>query len=470
VAFDRVANILHVGWTANAGGSYTHAYHQTFDVTSKQWIGTPTQVAAGYGANNQFQVQDVAVTPKGAVALAISGHRSGGYGLSSWGTGLLVKAAGATSFPPVSTANPNLAQMNSSSGTGCNLQVFGEEIHCVFRDTPGGYGPAYSVFDVTTMQYVAKAVPIGPGNNTTPPAGAGSIYSFLMDRAGGKYVLWPSGIVSGSQIAGLHLTYAPPGKGAQNADWTDTLLFNDPATSPNGKKITGGNTGERWFTLSFAGDDSVNVLYSKPSEDWQNLYWEVWKNGAQVVGPIAPVTSTSLYKFEWVTGFRNYQVQSAGMFLVWGEHDQTAMPPQSGTVSFWRMGATGRSVEFGTACQGTLSAAPRLRCTSHPSAGSSINVVFDQNPASANCMVVIGTQPLASPLNLGFMGAPTCALDIDFPIIVPMAVNAQGELSVPWAIPSATAAGTKVYVQNFVLAPGANAAGAVTSNALAFTF
>src|SRR5690606_2181107 len=126
------------------------------------------------------------------------------------------------------------------------------------------------------------------------------------------YALWPSGIVSGSQIAGLHLTYAPPGKGAQNADWTDTLLFNDPATSPNGKKITGGNTSERWFTLSFAGDDTVNVLYSKPSEDWQNLYWELWKNGAQVLGPIAPITSTTRNKFEWVTGFRNYQVQSAG--------------------------------------------------------------------------------------------------------------------------------------------------------------
>lgn len=466
IAIDRVSNLLHVGWTAKGSTTYNSAYYQAFDVATKTWVGTPQNVAAGYGSNNQFGVQDIAVTPKGTVVLAINGHRSGGLGMSSWSTALAVKKVTDTAFPPNTSSNSNLYQMNTSSGTGCNLQVEGENIHCIFRDTAGGYGPRYSVFDTETLTYSIKAVPIGPGNNTTPPAGAGSIYSFFMDPSGGKWVLWPSGIVSGSQIAALRLAYAGPGMGGQNADWTDTQIFNDATTSPLGNKITGGNTSERWFTIAYAGNDTVNLVYSKPSEDFRNLYWEIWSAGSQVLGPVAPVTSTVDYKFQWVSGVRNNELESAAMFMVWGERDVTATPSRSGKVTFWSNRPSNRVVDFGLACQGTLSEAPNLSVDGPAASGGTFTLQFSDHPASSSTLLAVGLQLLQPPLDLQFMGAPACYLNHDFPLVTGLAMNAQGEFNLPISVPSGTPTGTAAYLQNFVLAPGANAGGAVTSNSL----
>ena len=72
--------------------------------------------------------------------------------------------------------------------------------------------------------------------------------------------------------------------------------------------------------------------------------------------------------------------------------------------------------------------------------------------------------------DLTFMMAPGCYMDIDFPVLAPWAVNAAGELKVAWVIPSTAMPGDKIYIQNFVIAPGANGAGALTSNAMAFLF
>ena len=484
ITIDRACDILHVGYTAKSSASatvYWSAYYRQFDLAKGDWIGAAQEVAIGWSRTQQFYLHDIAVTEQGTLVLAITGNSGTGGGLSYWDGGLLVKKPG-KAFPKVDKTNAGLLSYTASrrSGITPNLQVVGEVVHVAFRATTGAYGPHYSQFDTTTMKYTVKGLPVAPNNNGTingaKPVGGGNLHNMLVDRAGGKYILWVAGTQNCNNPTkqGLRLAYAPPGKGKLNADWTDTQIFFDAATkikcpAPGTNQVKGGNSTERFYALANA-SDNVFIVYSKPEDKFQTLYYDLFKSGKKVLPiTIKLATSTTANAFEWVTGFRNNEVEGGGMVLTWGERDQTATPKRSGVVKFYRVSTRGRTVSYGTACQGSLKQAPRLRTDVGPSINGPIKVIMDRHPAGAMVALALGVK--CQTFSLAPMGAPGCWMFTDFPILSFFNVNAQGSLTLPFTVPNDTKLlDVGVNLQNFVFAPGANPAGAVTSNAISVRF
>ena len=110
----RNGNLIHLLWPAKTGkagaNAYYSAWYQAFDVSKKAFVGSPELIADGYGANNQFYGYSIAETGEGHLVAAITGHRSGGLGLTGWSCGLWIKKKGATSWPT------NGIKVNTGSG------------------------------------------------------------------------------------------------------------------------------------------------------------------------------------------------------------------------------------------------------------------------------------------------------------------------------------------------------------------
>ena len=259
-----------------------------------------------------------------------------------------------------------------------------------------------------------------------------------------------------------------------NGDWQDIQVFRDIATTRTcnntlANQVKGGNSSERYYALSNAGD-TVYIVFSKPEDRFQKLYYNFYRDGkALLKQPLMLKTSTVVNAFEWITGFRNNEVEGGVMFLTYGERNQSKSPKRSGTIQLWRLGVGGNTVSFGTGCQGNLKQVPRLRTDSAPSIGANINVLLDRHPNIATLFLAFGFS--CQKLDLSFMGAPGCAMETTFPIILGTRVGAQGALTIPFKIPNnSSLLNSGANMQSFVSAVGANAAGALTSNAIALRF
>ena len=217
----------------------------------------------------------------------------------------------------------------------------------------------------------------------------------------------------------------------------------------------------------------MTVVYSKAFETFTNLYFRQYKDGVSVLPEIKLSPSGSKpYSYEWITGLRNGDFASLSTWLAFGQTNAPA--PNNGTypngqVDFWKAGSgIARTISFGTGCQGTLTKRPRVHARdSRPALGAGFKLTLDRFPATANFFLAIGTQILNPPLNLGFMGAPTCELNINFPLIVGLQMPSSGTMTVPWTVPNNNnLIGVSVFAQCLVIAPGSTPGNVVTTNAL----
>ncbi len=475
----RNCSLLHVSWAdKSANASYWSCMYQAFDVSTLKWVGTPVLIAKGYAANNQFWPVDIDVTPKGTLVICVSGHRSGGLGLGSWDCGLAIKKVSDTSF----SALKNLRAGGAFYTQNAAITAVDEVIHCCMKSNQGLYGIAYRAYDTEQNKWLQSTqVMVGPNNNQNPNINAGNKSVIAADSKGGLYVLYVTGGPTANNKT-MRLAYAKPGTGGKNADWSDLKVI--PHTSTVGKNhrnvstsngayptIRGGNSTYRNYSLVVAAGDLVSVVYSKAFEVFQHLYIRTYKNGAALLPELRLSPSSAVpYSFEWVTGLRNGASSGAAHWLIYGKTDLPSPGGSypNGKVEFWTMSSSnGRTVSFGTGCQGSLTSRPRMHASdSRPITNTKYTLHFDRFPANAKFFVAVGTK--CSFLDLTFIGATGCGMDINFPLLVSLVASGTGTLSIPWSVPNnAQIVGRKFYAQSFVAAPGANAAGAVTSNAVA---
>jgi len=123
---------------------------------------------------------------------------------------------------------------------------------------------------------------------------------------------------------------------------------------------------------------------------------------------------------------------------------------------------------FGAGCAGalgtpTLSALPN----SLPVQGSNFQVRVDKMPLNLAVMTITLDNLFYGgvPLPFGLPGAPGCSLLVS-PLVNEVVIGTGGVGTWTWAVPGSSAVfGTKFYNQAYVLDPGANALGIVTTNA-----
>ncbi|MHC4515578.1 MAG: hypothetical protein ACYS5W_18015 [Planctomycetota bacterium] len=401
----RNGNLIHLLWPAITGkggaNQYYSTYYQAFDVSKKAFVGNPELIADGYGANNQFYGHCIAETGEGHLVAAITGHRSGGLGLTGWSCGLWIKKKSATGWPT------NGIKVNTGSGVTPSMDVVGERVHLTMRDTTGGYGPIYRRYNVKTNQFEVGATRCWPSSQGTV-VGAGNIYGFVIDVNGGKWLLWPEGVVSGNKNAALNLSYAAPGKGDAQNDWAKNELFKDA-------KIKGGNSSERFYGLARAIGNQVLIFYSKPSENFNTLYYEIWSGGkALLPKPITLSATTTTNRFEWVSGVRRRHNGHSPMVFTWGLRTAST---NSGQVDIWRIGGRGFYTVYGSGCQGNLGDEPQVTANGRPSQGSTNTVTWSGMPKSAQSWLGIGVNAV-TPIPMNMFGAPMCTLDTDLLVAV----------------------------------------------------
>ena len=454
----RNGNLIHLLWTGKTGKAganlYMSAYYQAFDVSKKAFVGSPELIADGYGRNNHFFGRSIAETGEGHLVVVVSGHRSGGLGLGGWSSGLWIKKKGATSWPT------NGIKINLSSGIGPSMEVVGGKVHLTMRDTLGGYGPIYRRYDVKTNQFEVGVVRVWPSSQGTV-VGAGNMYSFVIDVNGGKWLLWPEGVISGNQNAALNLSYAAPGKGDAQNDWAKNELFKDA-------KITGGNTSEYFYGLAGAIGNQVLVFYSKPSENFNTLYYEIWSAGKAVL-PLAIKLSatTTNNRFQWVAGVRRRHNGHSPMVLTWGLRTAGT---NSGQVDIWRVGSRGFYTVYGSGCQGNLGDEPRVTANGVPRQGATNTVTWSGMPSSSTCWVGIGLNAV-TPFPMGIFGVPICTLDTDLALgVFPGSTTSTGTYVFSAVVPaSPNLLGFGVQFQLLSAAAG-SPGGMISSPAVAWRF
>jgi hypothetical protein len=163
-----------------------------------------------------------------------------------------------------------------------------------------------------------------------------------------------------------------------------------------------------------------------------------------------------------------------GFVMFGGQRDGSAR-----TNSTWRLQETttpASYVTFGSGCAGSTALTPRMAAdtqwNSAPVLGGLFFVLIDQLPAGQLTLGFLGVsnqswggQPL--PLSLQGIGMPGCDLLVAPEVTRNLGLSStNGAVSWVTSVPNtASLTGTVFFQQAAVLAPGANAAGALTTNA-----
>ena len=430
---------LHVTWRAfdsAAGGSL---YYQTLDTRTGKWNGAPSLLLQGQNANHQYIAHDIEITPAGTIVISGGNHRQS----PSWSGYLLVKKPG----------QPWSKQFQLNVGTygpNSNLQAIGEIVHIAYRSSLGGYGIFYRAFDTVSMKFLqAMDVPVGPNKNQNQHAS--NICHIVADASDNLYILWSNGASTPGQ-GKIWMSYASAGN---YMTWTQTLLINDPP-------LKWGNNANRGYSLGIAPGGLVYAIYSKASEQYQNLYIQMWSTGKKV-GPEIPVSrSTEINRFQWVNGFRSTQVNSSLMATTSSPFTAT----QGSVTRFFLQGTPARTLAFGAACSNASTGAPVLDSSNVPVLGSRFVLTVKGMPKSSPGFLLVGTRCQLPALSLGFLGRPNCFLYQDIVVPVPYQSNAQGDGSVSLQLAKNPFwIGATVLFQSYV----PHASGGLTTNALAVT-
>ena len=455
----RECDIVHVGWSDRSlGGTYHSVYYQTFNVMTRQWVGTPTRIATADAAKQQGVFsRDIAITPRGTVVIAVGVGANGGQGMGAWDCGLLVKKAGSATFS-------SLFPMRNASISGslpwsreASIVLTDEVTHCAFKSLKGAGGMAYRSLDTETMAWQRPVeVMVGPAGNGIKGLNginAGNKGMITVDTSGGLYITYITGSKGGlSNNNKMRMAYASSGTGGKNSDWSDLeiLAHNDTVGSnsrgvgtsdPAYPQLQGGDTDYYNYTVCPGLGNAVFVVYSKPWEDFQNKYMQIWLDGVNQPFPTKEIqywADTEPYVFERLGAMRNSGSLGHGAWIVYGKNDKpTPGQAPNGWVRMWLVTTTvGRTISYGTGCPGLGGITPRMRANplNAPQIGVQYQLDIDRLPSRAFFTLMLGFN--CQKLNLGFLGAPACHVDTDYPAVYPLQANAAGELQLAWVIPN----------------------------------
>lgn len=448
---DADCGVLHVAWYAEQGTAIYSSFYQAFDITTSNWIGTPTVLLQATNSNDQYYVTDIERTAQGTIAIAFHAHRAPTIGgLNAWAAGLMVKRRGDGAFQGPYRINTDLYGINAS------LQAVGEVLHASFRTNTGLYGIRYRAFDSSTLQFVTAAdIPLLGGTQGTMLAT--NTTCTARDLSDNVYVLYSTGGTTPGQGA-IQLAFTQAGN---YSTFTTQVVAADP-------DLLAGNVTYTHFTLCRGEGDQILAIYSKRTgEQHQNLYMRVYAGGVALTPELPLAVSPEAETFAVLGGMRGDAVHSSPMLVTGG----TPVSQPGGLVQFFGLSNAARTVEFGTACRGALPTLPRLRSESLPLRGTTFRTTANGLPPSAFGILFLGTTCLRPPVALDPFGMPGCAVFHDVGGSFGFTADATGRAPISFPIaPTARYINSEIHLAALVLAPGANAGGAISTNALACWF
>lgn len=445
VCIDRDSNLLDVAWYGKDTGTYNNVYFQQFDTATFSWVGTPQVLTTGTASTNQNGVYDIGVSQRGAICIALGSNSSPpSPWVSGWAGGLLVRPAGSTTWDVLRQVNVDY------TGVYLNMCIVDETVHMCYRSATGNYGIRYRAFDLSTGTFTtAQGVQLD--NQTSNVAQIGA------DAAGGLYILYARGSASGTGGGEIKMAYAAPGN---YATWTTQTVAID-------SDLIHGNIAYFQYTLATTGTDQVWAFYSKlTNETYSNLYGRAFAAGAAVTPEIPLQQSTDSNRFIRLNGMRSDGTAVPAICLSHSEAAATV----GNQVEFFSTAPTNRSVEFGIGCSGSLPQAPYLHTVGWPGSAPMVGIELTDAPASAAALLLLGIAP-QPPVDLSVIGMTGCRLDIVPVGTAVLFTNGSGTASLSYTAPTPVPfAGLPFQFQAAVIAPGANAAGVVASNALNVVF
>ncbi len=458
IAVDRGCDLVHVSWHGNDTGTFHNLYYQAFDTLTNQWVATPDILLAGTTTGNQCYTNDIAVTDQGTIGITFNTNNAPATipGFAAWSGGIFVKRTGDTAFQPPFRCNTD------SYGMLASLQAIGETFHLSFRTNAGLYGIKYRAFDSVALQWLTAAdVPIYGGNQANMRAANSSCIA--SDDVGNLYILYSVGPPNPAGGA-LEVAFASAASGYST--WTTSLVETDSG-------LTAGNVTYQHFSLARGDGGTMFAVFAKASENYQNLYARILSpdpltGGAAVLpdpalAPAVPLLlTTEANSFDRVDGLRAEAVRSGAMVCYSG---LPASRPD-GYIDFLRLGSAARTLEWGTACQSSLTVTPRFMAQDLPAIGTTFHYGFVDAPPNAPGIVFVGFDCLRPPFDLGLLGFTNCRMFFTPVTSSFVLADPAGTAVLPLNIPGTLGGGFQLQFGALLLAPGANPGGAVSTNVL----
>lgn len=449
IVADTSCDLLHVAWDGRVGSNRESAFYRVFNTATGKWAGARVALTTP-STSHTFQLQDIEVTPKGTVVVAINTTNAAPTGLRTFTGYLLIKKAGQTTF-----GAPLLASFSGGSGNGlrCTLQAIGETIHMLFRNPGGGgHNIAYRALDTETMTFGTQRRIDGPGAMPST-LDITNYHSGGADDLGNLYAVYGIGDRSTQGKGEIKIAFAAP----PYTSWTKLQVAKDG--NIQGRRNT------KFISLVHTTGAQVFALYSKMTvpDNLNKLYARELKNGTLL--PERTIATGKDNQFHTLWGHRTHQSRAGFIAVIQDEN----LGPANRTMSFLNNSGNAGHVRFaGYACQGNRTELPLLYTNVPPEAGKFVplfRLTFAQMPPNSAGILLVGANCL-NPIDLTAAGAAGCAIHQDFPIIFgPYTVNANGDSFLPLNIPR-TFAGQFVRFQAVSLASGANALGLLFSRSM----
>ncbi|MCA8968275.1 MAG: hypothetical protein KDC95_00775, partial [Planctomycetes bacterium] len=467
---DPDGRTLHIAWYAWNGnktsvGWFNSVFYAAFDTRTDTWIGNDTMLVQGFDESNQtFSIPDIAITESGVLGVVFACARGvpNGWvgGTGAWHSGLLWKKG--TNWSAPHRIN------DDSSGVQASIVAHGDDFHMCYRVTTGGYGVAYRRFDTVTASFGAEGeLPVVP-DASNPKRNVSTLHAnnashVAVDRDGNVTVLYATG-TSSSGGGKLFYVYQKAG----------SYTFSAPMQIDDDSAMGWGNSTYRFFELARSSGGGLTAVYSKLTEQNQNLYMRL----LQPSGPVPPYGQSALTlqagtakdQFQQLSAHADHR-GSAEQYVQHSDLRPFATFTGGSARLFGQL--AGVAVHHGSSCAGSKTFFPRLTAVSPPAIGMTLQMDLARHPANGPGVLFLGFDDtklfgaIPLPFELVPLGLPKCYLTQDIALSLAYATNASGELRVQIPIPNnSSLVGVPLYWQSYVVVAGANAGNAVLSNGL----
>ena len=438
VVCDPDGRTLHFVYEARLGNGHASIAYDAWDSVANKWSANAKILQTSTSANSQFLQPVIDATRDGRLIVSYYTHRQG-----PWTGQMQVGKDGNWT----ATARVNV----DTYGVRIDHQVDGDSVWFAYRTNTGGYGIRARRYDLVASAWGAEGELEVSGKNSNIVGTANSASCIAVDRSGKAWVLWSSGGTS----AGTGVLWL-------SAKSQTATSFDEHYKVDDDAPILGGNNNYDHFTLSLDDGGRVNVVYSLLQDQRAKLYLR-FPIGTQL-SPRLQLAAGVADDFTRMNGARRSDTREPLFVQV-----------ENGLGSAARIlvRGSGSVVPHVVACSGSGAQAPRLTTDRAPSLGVTLGLELAQLGANLPGVLFVGVDnknfgPFTLPLPLDALGFANCFL-AQTPIADGAFVaNASGSTTVAFPYPNLGALrGVPIFWQGFVVAPGANAGGALLTNGVA---
>lgn len=302
---DPRAPILHLAWSTRLPGSqFSSAVYQRFDTEQGRWLGEPEVLQQGAGAEDQFGVNDLAVTADDTVVVFVATHRNPKQPPwpSGWSSGLMMRGPNDTGWRGPFAVN------TSSFAVWGNLQLHEGRAHTTFRSSPSHSIIGYRSFALGGEEFDQPA-PVEISVRPDSGRFVSNASSLLIGPFGGRTVVYPAGNSATDGKGQLLVAHAEYGQ-----QWRTEVLVDDPP-------LAHGNVPHEHFALVRGPGRQAIALYSKIAEHHRVLYQRVI-DGGQPMGPERVLARSDVDGAYWrIVGQRDARLETGMLAVVSGRGD-----------------------------------------------------------------------------------------------------------------------------------------------------